>query len=254
MSVWANDTQTTHRGGQTDGVLADDGYANRQVEQGGWMRVLLVEDDQALAELVAQGLREQGMTVDVAFDGSAAVLKTDTTGYDVIVLDRDLPVLHGDIVCQALVRRGCLARILMLTAAAAVEDRVDGLMLGADDYLGKPFAFTELVARIIALGRRHGPPAAPVLRRADLIVDVSRHQVRRADRFIALTRKEFGVLVELLQADGALVSAEDLLRRVWDEHADPFSTAPRTTIKNLRAKLGTPDLIVTVTGRGYRIP
>jgi DNA-binding response OmpR family regulator len=217
------------------------------------MRVLVVEDDRVLADLIVQGLCEQDMVVDVAFDGVAALNKTENTAYDVIVLDRDLPVLHGDAVCQALSGR-CPARILMLTAAAAVEERVDGLMLGADDYLGKPFAFTELTARIIALGRRHGPPAPTVLRRADLTVDIARHQVRRGQRFITLTRKEFGVLVELLRADGALVSAENLLDRVWDEHADPFSTAPRTTIKNLRAKLGPPNLILTVTGRGYRIP
>jgi DNA-binding response OmpR family regulator len=142
----------------------------------------------------------------------------------------------------------------MLTASAAVEERVDGLSLGADDYLGKPFAFTELVARVRALARRQGAPAPTVLRRAGLAVDVGRHEVWRGASYLQLTRKEFGVLVELLRADGQLVSAEQLLERVWDENADPFSTAPRTTIKNLRAKLGAPDPIVTVTGRGYRIP
>lgn len=218
------------------------------------MRVLVVEDDQELAEVVAEGLRDCDMVVDIANDGIEALAKTGNARYDVIVLDRDLPLLHGDAVCQALVHSRCPARVLMLTAAAAVEQRVDGLILGADDYLGKPFAFAELVARVLALGRRPGPRAATVFHRGELVVDVGRHEVRRRDRFISLTRKEFAVLVELLQADGQLVSAEQLLEQVWDENADPFSTAPRTVIKNLRAKLGAPDLIVTVTGRGYRIP
>jgi DNA-binding response OmpR family regulator len=217
------------------------------------MRVLVVEDDQELAEVVAEGLRDCDMIVDIANDGIQALTKIGNAGYDVIVLDRDLPLLHGDAVCQALIRSHCPARILMLTAAAAIEDRVDGLTLGADDYLGKPFAFAELVARVLALGRRPGPRAHTVLRRGELVVDVGRHEVRRGDRFVSLTRKEFGVLVELLRADGQLVSAEQLLDQVWDENADPFSTAPRTTIKNLRAKLGAPDPIVTVTGRGYRL-
>jgi DNA-binding response OmpR family regulator len=218
------------------------------------MRVLVVEDDQDLGGLVAEGLRDRGMVVDIAQDGVEALGKIENGRYDVIVLDRDLPVLHGDAVCQAVFRGQCPARILMLTAAAAVEDRVDGLTLGADDYLGKPFAFAELVARVRALGRRPSARTATVFRRGDLVVDVDRHDVRRGDRFINLTRREFGVLVELLRAEGQLVSAEQLLDRVWDENADPFSTAPRTTIKNLRAKLGAPDLIVTVTGRGYRLP
>jgi len=218
------------------------------------MRVLVVEDDRELAGLIAEGLRDQAMVVDVAYDGVEAVTRVEHTPYDVVVLDRDLPLLHGDAVCQALVRAERLTRVLMLTAAASVEERVDGLMLGADDYLGKPFAFAELVARVIALGRRRGTRAPTVLRRGDLVVDVGRHQVRRGDRFVHLTRREFAVLVELLRADGQLVSAEELLDRVWDEHADPFSTAPRTTIKNLRAKLGPPEVIVTVTGRGYRVP
>jgi DNA-binding response OmpR family regulator len=218
------------------------------------MRVLVVEDEQALADLLAAGLRERGMLVDVAHDGVQALGKIESVPYDVIVLDRDLPVLHGDAVCQSVVRGRFPARVLMLTAAAAVEERVDGLSLGADDYLGKPFAFTELVARIRALARRPGPRAATVLRRGDLVVDVGRHEARRGQNFLQLTRKEFGVLLELLQADGQLVSAEQLLERVWDENADPFSTAPRTTIKTLRAKLGAPDPILTVTGCGYRIP
>jgi DNA-binding response OmpR family regulator len=218
------------------------------------MRVLVVEDDEELAGLVAQGLRERDMLVDLVHDGVQALAKIDGTEYDVIVLDRDLPLLHGDAVCQALVRGRCPARVLMLTAAAAVEERVDGLMLGADDYLGKPFAFTELVARVLALSRRPSSRAATVLRHSDLTVDVERHEVCRGGRFLNLTRKEFDVLVELLRAEGQLVSAEQLIDRVWDENADPFTTAPRTTIKNLRAKLGLPDLIVTVNRRGYRIP
>ncbi|MBT8225338.1 MAG: response regulator transcription factor [Dactylosporangium sp.] len=218
------------------------------------MRVLVIEDDCVLADLVADGLRERQMIVDVAYDGVEALNKISVTDYDVLILDRDLPLLHGDAVCQALVRMGSPGRVLMLTAASAVEERVEGLLLGADDYLGKPFAFTELVARVVALGRRSGSLTPTVIRRGDLAVDVGRHEVRRGEHFINLTRKEFGVLVALLRADGQLISAEQLLERVWDEHADPFSTAPRTTIKNLRAKLGAPDMILTVTGRGYRIP
>jgi DNA-binding response OmpR family regulator len=218
------------------------------------MRVLVVEDERVLAELIAAGLRERNMVVDVTHDGVDALSKIELVRYDVIVLDRDLPRLHGDAVCEAVVRRQEPARVLMLTAAASVDERVDGLTRGADDYLGKPFAFTELVARIVALGRRSAPRAATLLRRGDMVVDVDRHEARRAGSFLQLTRKELGVLVELLRADGELVSAEQLLDRVWDENADPFSTAPRTTIKNLRAKLGPPDPIVTVTGRGYRIP
>ena len=218
------------------------------------MRVLVVEDDPVLADLLVEGLREREMAVDVAHDGVEALGKAEVTAYDVIVLDRDLPLLHGDAVCQALVGRRSPARVLMLTAATAVADRVDGLTLGADDYLGKPFAFTELVARILALGRRPQVRASAVLRRGDLVIDVGRHEARRGDAFLSLTPKEFAVLVELLRADGRLVTAEQLLDLVWDENADPFSTAPRTTIKNLRAKLGPPNPIVTVTGNGYRIP
>lgn len=218
------------------------------------MRILVVEDDRVLAGLLADGLREEGMVVDIAHDGVEALAKAQAVGYDVVILDRDLPLLHGDAVCRALVASASAPRVLMLTAAAALEDRVDGLMLGADDYLGKPFAFAELVARVLALARRPGVPASTVLRRGDLVVDVDRRQTRRAGAFVHLTPKEFAVLVELLRADGRVVSAEDLLNRVWDENADPFTTAPRTTVKNLRAKLGPPDLIVTVVGSGYRIP
>ena len=214
----------------------------------------MVEDDEVLAALIADGLREQGMVVDTAHDGVEALNRAASIGPDVIVLDRDLPVLHGDEVCRALAQRGSPARILMLTAAGSVDSRVEGLMLGADDYLAKPFAYTEFVARVHALGRRSAPRHPTVLSRGDITIDVGRHEVRRADRFVTLTRKEFGVLIELVRAGGELVSAERLLDRVWDEHADPFTTAVRTTIKTLRRKLGEPDPIVTVVGRGYRMP
>jgi DNA-binding response OmpR family regulator len=217
------------------------------------MRVLVVEDDEVLADLIAEGLREQDMVVDVAHDGAEAVSRATHIGPDVVVLDRDLPILHGDDVCRALVRAGSPARLLMLTAAGSIDSRVEGLMLGADDYLAKPFAFTELVARVVALGRRSPVRQPATHRRGDLTVDIDRHEVRRGDRFVQLTRKEFGVLVELMRADGELVSAERLLDRVWDEHADPFTTAVRTTLKNLRQKLGEPDPILTVVGRGYRL-
>ena len=218
------------------------------------LRVLVVEDDIVLAELIADGLREHDMIVDVVHDGAAAVSRATDIAPDVVILDRDLPVLHGDDATRALVHAGTPARILMLTAAASLDSRVEGLHLGADDYLAKPFAFRELIARVTALGRRAPGRVATVLRRADLHLDVGRHELRRGNRTITLTRKEFGVLTELLRADGELVSAEHLLNRVWDEHIDPFTTAVRTTVKTLRQKLGDPDPIVTVVGRGYRLP
>jgi DNA-binding response OmpR family regulator len=217
------------------------------------LRVLVVEDDTVLAGLIAKGLREHGMVVDVVHDGVEAVSRASDVAVDVIVLDRDLPVLHGDDVTRALIRQGSPARVLMLTAAASIDSRVEGLMLGADDYLSKPFAFSELVARVTALGRRAQARVPNVLRRGDLHLDVGRHEVRRAEQTIALTRKEFGVLTELMRTDGELVSAEELLDRVWDEHADPFTTVVRTTLKTLRHKLGPPDPIITVVGRGYRL-
>ncbi|WP_033338683.1 response regulator transcription factor [Catenuloplanes japonicus] len=218
------------------------------------MRVLVVEDDATLAEIIAEGLREHDLVVDVTRDGAEALERAAQIAPDVIVLDRDLPVLHGDDVCRALVRTGSTARVLMLTADGAVESRVEGLALGADDYLPKPFAFIELVARVTALGRRGEVRQPTVLRRAGITVDVGRHEVRRGDRSVQLTRKEFGVLTALLRADGELISAERLLDTVWDEHADPFTGAVRTTLKTLRQKLGEPDPIVTVIGRGYRLP
>jgi DNA-binding response OmpR family regulator len=186
----------------------------------GEMRLLVVEDHATLARRIAQGLRQAGMAVDVVHDGAAALEFAAKTAYDVIVLDRDLPVVHGDRVCRELAGSG--PRILMLTAAGDVEDRVDGLELGADDYLGKPFAFAELAARVRALSRRT-PSAPPVLRRSDLVVDRARHRASRGGRALSLTRKEFGVLETLLAADGALVSAEELLEHVWDANIDAFS-------------------------------
>lgn len=216
------------------------------------MRVLLVEDEQPLAGYIAVGLRKHGFAVDVAFDGQSALDKCALAPYDVVVLDRDLPGVHGDAVCRRLARHGRL-RILMLTASDAVEDRVEGLTLGADDYLGKPFAFSELVARVGALARRCTPARPPVLRAADLVVDPARRTAERAGRLLRLTPKEFGVLEQLLTADGAAVSAETLLDKVWDEHADPFTNAVRITVGTLRRKLGEPPLVETVTGTGYRI-
>ena len=216
------------------------------------MRVLVVEDHATLADRIAQGLRQAGMAVDAVHDGAAALDAAAQTAYEVIVLDRDLPAVHGDRVCRRLVRDGSPSRILMLTAATDVEDRVDGLELGADDYLGKPFAFGELVARIRALGRR-GPGSAAVVRRGDLVVDRARHRASRAGIPLTLTRKEFGVLECLAAADGAAVSAEELLEHVWDAHADPFSNTVAVTIARLRRKLGDPPLIETVTGVGYRL-
>ncbi|MEU7752547.1 response regulator transcription factor [Micromonospora sp. NPDC049171] len=216
------------------------------------MRVLLVEDEQPLATYVAAGLTKHGCAVDVAHDGQHALDKCDIIPYDVVVLDRDLPVVHGDTVCRLLAQRGA-ARVLMLTASGAVSDRVDGLALGADDYLAKPFAFAELVARVRALARRSTPARPPVLRARDVELDPSRRTVDRAGRLLSLTPKEFGVLERLLAADGAVVSAETLLDKVWDEHADPFTNAVRITVSTLRRKLGDPQLIETVTGAGYRI-
>jgi DNA-binding response OmpR family regulator len=216
------------------------------------VRVLVVEDHVALANRIGEGLRDAGLAVDVVYDGATAMDSTTSTDYDVIVLDRDLPAVHGDRVCRALVRAGSPSRILMLTAAADVEDRVDGLELGADDYLGKPFAFQELVARIRALGRR-GPGSPAIVQRDDLVVDRARHRVSRAGNPLTLTRKEFGVLDCLASADGAVVSAEELLEHVWDAHADPFSNTVAVTIRRLRRKLGDPPLIETVTGVGYRL-
>ncbi|HZR50221.1 MAG TPA: response regulator transcription factor [Streptosporangiaceae bacterium] len=214
------------------------------------MRVLVAEDHMSLAGRIAQGLRQAGMAADAVHDGTAALEAARQTAYDVIVLDRDLPGVHGDRVCRTLAGGG--PRILMLTAASGVEDRVDGLELGADDYLPKPFAFAELVARVRALSRR-APSVPPVLRHGDLAVDLARHRANRGSRPLSLTRKEFGILERLLVADGALVSAEELLEHVWDAHADPFSNIVSVTMTRLRRKLGDPPLIETVVGKGYRM-
>ena len=217
------------------------------------MRVLVVEDQAELADDIADGLRDQGIGADVAYDGPTGIEKALVNSYDVVVLDRDLPRVHGDAVCATLVGSRAEARILMLTAAATVGDRVQGLNLGADDYLCKPFAFEELVARVRSLARR-APSAVPVIVRGDIVFDRARRRASRAGRPLSLTRKEMGVLEELLVADGGVVSAEDLLERVWDENADPFTRAVTVTIGRLRRKLGEPDPIDTVVGSGYRLP
>ncbi|MFD0822108.1 response regulator transcription factor [Micromonospora zhanjiangensis] len=218
------------------------------------MRVLVVEDERNLADAIARGLRRRGMAVDVAYDGSTGHEMAFVTRYDVVVLDRDLPGVHGDQICADLVSSGTLTRVLMLTASVTVADRVEGLQLGADDYLTKPFAFDELVARVQALGRRATPAAPPVLAVADLVVDPAKRVATRAAVPLDLTRKEFGVLEELLKARGAVVSSEELLERVWDANTDPFTTIVRVTLVTLRRKLGDPPLIETVVGAGYRIP
>jgi DNA-binding response OmpR family regulator len=217
------------------------------------MRVLIVEDEEILADTIAEGLRGQAIAVDVVYDGADALYRTSYIDYDVIVLDRDLPEVHGDEVCRKLSERRQAGRILMLTAAGEVDEKIDGLSLGADDYLAKPFVFDELVARVRALARRSSPPLPPVLERAGIRLDPRRRSVTRDGRPVTLTKKEFTVLEELMRADGAVVSAEDLLDKAWDEHIDPFSNIVRVTMATLRKKLGDPPVIETVTGVGYRI-
>jgi DNA-binding response OmpR family regulator len=217
------------------------------------VRVLVVEDDEEMAQTVAVGLRRAQMAVDVAIDGPDGLERALCNDYDVVVLDRDLPGMHGDTVCGELIAAGCRSRVLMLTAAATTEDLVDGLSLGADDYLPKPFDFPALVARIGALARRTHPIVPPVLRHGDLVVDTARRTAGRGDRLLELAPKEFGVLELLLASKGRAVSAEELLERVWDEAADPFTNAVKITISRLRAKLGDPPIIETVAKRGYRI-
>ncbi|MEA2340934.1 MAG: hypothetical protein QOG11_1011 [Solirubrobacteraceae bacterium] len=217
------------------------------------MRVLIAEDEQRLALTVARGLRRSGWAVDVTHDGTGALERVGLVDYDVVVLDRDLPGVHGDDVCRRIVASARSPRILMLTAAARVGDRVAGLELGADDYLPKPFSFDELVARLRALQRRSGVAAPPVLEHGDLRLDPARRKVERDGRPVALTPKEFGVLEELLRVQGSVLSGEDLLHRVWDEHTDPFTNTVRVTLMNLRRKLGDPAVIETVIGAGYRV-
>jgi DNA-binding response OmpR family regulator len=217
------------------------------------MRVLVVEDHPKLAAAVGTVLRREGMAVDVVFDGHEALAHIAATAYDVVVLDRDLPGVHGDEVCRTLVAEGCESRVLMLTAAGAVDDRVEGLGLGADDYLAKPFAVAELVARIRALSRRSRPALPPTLVHGDIELDPAHRIVARAGESVTLSAKEFGVLELLLRAQGAVVSSEALLEGAWDEMADPFTNAVRMTVSRLRAKLGDPPVIETVSPVGYRI-
>ena len=215
--------------------------------------MLIAEDHKRLAKAVAEGLRKEGMAVDLAFDGEDAIAHVAVNRYDVVVLDRDLPRIHGDHVCKRLVDGGTEARVLMLTASSTIRDRVEGLGLGADDYLGKPFAFSELVARIRALARRSAPAVPTTLARDDLTVDPARRNAVRGERPLALSPKEFAVLEHLLAADGRVVSAEELLECVWDEDTNPFTSTVKTTIGRLRGKLGDPPLIETVREGGYRI-
>ena len=217
------------------------------------MRVLVVEDEQLLADTLAEGLRRLSMAVDVCYDGDAALERVAVHDYDVVVLDRDLPKVHGDDVCRAMMAAGGEARVLMLTAAGEVTDRVAGLRLGADDYLTKPFAFDELVARVQALARRARPALPPVLQRSGVVLDLPRHQASRDGRHLSLSPKEFAVLEVLMRAEGSVVSAEDLLEKAWDEHADPFTNAVRVAVMTLRRKLGEPPVIDTLPGAGYRI-
>ena len=217
------------------------------------MRLLVVEDESELADLIAGGLRDQGFAADIALDGETALEKAWANTYDVIVLDRDLPRVHGDDVCRELLANECGAKILMLTASGELEQRVDGLNLGADDYLPKPFAFKELVARIRALARRSSAAFPPVIERGGVVVDPGRIQATRDGRSLRLTPKELAVLELLLRADGRVVSAEEMLEQAWDENADPFTNAVRIVIGTLRRKLGEPPVIETVIGRGYVI-
>lgn len=217
------------------------------------MRVLVVEDDEVLAQAVAVGLRREGMAVDLAFDGEVALGSARVNSYDVVVLDRDIPRTHGDDVCRALIAESTLSRVLMLTAASSLKDRVDGLGIGADDYLSKPFEFAELVARIRALARRAATPQAGPLDCGDLSVDPARRFAVRAGRRLALTPKELALLECLLAAGGRPVSTEELLERVWDDETNPFTATVKTTIRRLRDKLGDPPLIDTIRGTGYRI-
>jgi len=217
------------------------------------VRVLVAEDETRIADAVARGLRREGVAVDVANDGAGALFKARVHPYDVVVLDRDLPELHGDDVCRTLVRERPETKILMLTAARSLDELVDGLSLGADDYLPKPFRFAELVARINALARRNGQTRTPVLAAGDVELDPARRTATRGGRDLGLGPKEFGVLEVLLAAEGAVVSPETLLERVWDENTDPFTNSVRMVVMTLRRKLGDPPVIHTVQGAGYRV-
>ncbi|MCY1693719.1 response regulator transcription factor [Curtobacterium sp. SL109] len=217
------------------------------------MRVLVVEDEPFLADAIQTGLRLEAISADVVGDGITALERIAENEYDVVVLDRDLPGMHGDDVCARIVATNTGPSVLMLTAATALADRVDGLRLGADDYLGKPFEFEELVARLRALNRRSRRPLPPILERAGVRLDPFRREAYRGDRYLRLSRKEFAVLEVLLRAEGAAVSAEHLLEKAWDENANPFTNAIRVTISSLRRRLGEPDVIRTISGVGYAI-
>jgi two-component system, OmpR family, response regulator VanR len=217
------------------------------------VRVLVAEDERRVADAVARGLRREGMAVDVAYDGASALDKARLNPYDVVVLDRDLPLVHGDEVCRTLRDEEPDSRVLMLTGATGVDDLVDGLSLGADDYMPKPFAFAELVARLRALARRARPASPPTLRAGDVELDPARRTVTRAGRDVELAPKEFAVLEALMAADGAVLSNDELVGRVWDENADPFTNSVRMTVLRLRRKLGDPPVIETVKGSGYRV-
>ena len=217
------------------------------------MRVLVVEDDGPLGEAIVRGLRQRALGVDLARDGAEALEKLASVDYDVVVLDRDLPVVHGDEVCRQLNKSQSMTRVLMLTASTTVEHRVEGLTIGADDYMPKPFAMQELHARVRALGRRAARPRPARLEWGELVVDPARRRVERAGRPLELTNREFAVLEELISAPGVVVSAEELMERVWDDRLDPFSNAVRVTIATLRRKLGEPPLIETVARAGYRL-
>jgi DNA-binding response OmpR family regulator len=234
--------------------LASGPEDGRCVTAGVAVRVLVIEDERSLADAIARGLRRAGMAVDTAYDGTTGHEMAFVTRYDVLVLDRDLPGKHGDEICADLAAAGTLTRVLMLTASGTVADRVEGLGLGADDYLPKPFAFDELIARVRALGRRSSPVAPPVLTSGDVVLDPAKRIAMRGGRPLDLGRKEFGLLEELLKAQGSVVSSEELLDRVWDANTDPFTTIVRVTMMTLRKKLGDPPLIETVVGVGYRVP
>jgi DNA-binding response OmpR family regulator len=217
------------------------------------LRVLVAEDEQLMADTIAEGLRRRAIAVDVCYDGDAALERVSVHRYDVVILDRDLPVVHGDEVCRRIVARGGETRVLMLTAAAGIRDRVDGLDLGADDYLTKPFAFAELAARVGSLGRRARPALPSVLERAGIALDRPRYQAWRDGELLSLSPKEFAVLEVLMRAEGRVVTAEELLEKAWDENADPFTNAVRVAVMTLRRKLGDPPVIETVPGAGYRL-
>jgi len=217
------------------------------------MRILVAEDEQLLADLVAEGLRKLSMAVDVAYDGVVASQLLAANDYDVLILDRDLPEIHGDVICREVAQSGARTRILLLTAAASVPERVAGLGLGADDYLPKPFDYRELTARVQALGRRSQAPVPPVLTRAGIVLDAARRHVSRDGRDLTLSGKEYAVLETLMRANGAVVSTETLLQLAWDENVDPFTAVVRVIMSRLRAKLGNPSCIQTIPGVGYRL-